>query len=923
MSMPMPVASSLRLVVLVLLAALPSALAAQTESGEAAKPLPCGEDAYTQARFRADAAAFWREALAAECGRAAPIPDGYKADVEHLLTAVAAAGACLATSVEWSAAQKHAAALRDAAIEDPVVQLAAAAAAVVADASRAVELIEQATGRLDVRARPVRFQCFVHQLRVVVFAKAGKPLAMKAEQPRLDELWCEAIGRDEFAQGRAPRFLLQAVRGIRGAQLGPDDEAFFAKLEQAAGKPHYAAAVMRGELQSALAWKARGTGAAASVGASDRARLAEHMKAAADAGMQACELGPEFPEAPTLLLKVLGTSGAKTSERRVFLDRAVAAQFDWIEAYNSFLHYSQPRWGGSPQDLLAFGDECAATKRYDTEVPGQLRVAIKFLCLDVRDPKAVWGDEGVQRQLEEIDAGQLAAARDDLGRLRAQTCRIVSLALAGRGADAAAAFEKAGKLIETSVLDSFGVNAAWLKKTLLPHLADYEPPVVVQKDLFAGFADAALPGAAKARPLADHPKATTTAASRADHGRWIAEIYAAASARHGAPDPAWQDDLQRLFESTGQSIAKSDDRTPEVASLAAAARSLLAAGCKDPVAQYVAARALRETDPDESDRLAAASLGPIRRGDSTVLKWWALSSQAIAGRRSLLPEARRMVAVAAADPVFAGRRGRHYIRETWGDRDYKPRGVPWLDRDGIAALTKHAAANPWVVHVSTGLFHVSQAKSGRLAKQARAEALAQAAGHFTAAHGMQPDCPEAATGMILVTALAPELDGATPREWFDRALDAQIDFQPAFQAYVETLTPEAGGSLAAMFRFAVECLESRRFDTDLPYWFVLTLAMAQKDAGAGRSVWAAVGVRERLDALFDGYLASESAPMPPEFWREGRYLTAWAGGRYDDAIAVRGERKGGHPYWARIVGLDEPASVEIDLDARLRKRAAK
>jgi hypothetical protein len=65
MSMPMPVASSLRLVVLVLLAALPSALAAQTESSEAAKPLPCGEDAYTQARFRADAAAFWREALAA------------------------------------------------------------------------------------------------------------------------------------------------------------------------------------------------------------------------------------------------------------------------------------------------------------------------------------------------------------------------------------------------------------------------------------------------------------------------------------------------------------------------------------------------------------------------------------------------------------------------------------------------------------------------------------------------------------------------------------------------------------------------------------------------------------------------------------------------------------------------------------------
>ena len=63
----------------------------------------------------------------------------------------------------------------------------------------------------------------------------------------------------------------------------------------------------------------------------------------------------------------MGEGNAK--EMRAWFDRAVAARFDDSDAYSAYIWGIYPRWLGDRATLMAFADECAATGRFDTQVP--------------------------------------------------------------------------------------------------------------------------------------------------------------------------------------------------------------------------------------------------------------------------------------------------------------------------------------------------------------------------------------------------------------------------------------------------------------------------------------------------------------------------------------------------------------------------
>lgn len=54
---------------------------------------------------------------------------------------------------------------------------------------------------------------------------------------------------------------------------------------------------------------------------------------------------------------------------RTWFDRAISAQMDYPAAYSKMVRALLPRWGGSHEKMLAFGRECLATRRFDTDVP--------------------------------------------------------------------------------------------------------------------------------------------------------------------------------------------------------------------------------------------------------------------------------------------------------------------------------------------------------------------------------------------------------------------------------------------------------------------------------------------------------------------------------------------------------------------------
>ena len=102
----------------------------------------------------------------------------------------------------------------------------------------------------------------------------------------------------------------------------------------------------------------------------------------------------------------------------VWFDRAMKADPDNYEAAMSKLLYIEPKWNGSPQQMLRFGEECLRSGDYAGQMPMVLSNAHKALAAYAQRPEtyfatpAVWAD--IQRVYEpylRVSAGRYRSAR--------------------------------------------------------------------------------------------------------------------------------------------------------------------------------------------------------------------------------------------------------------------------------------------------------------------------------------------------------------------------------------------------------------------------------------------------------------------------------------------------------------------------------
>lgn len=127
-----------------------------------------------------------------------------------------------------------------------------------------------------------------------------------------------------------------------------------------------ALAVGRREIQKA--WEARGEGFAAQVAPEGWKGFKEHLAAAREQLAKAHDMHPEFPEAATEMITVCMGDGS--GEEQAWFERAVAAQFGYLPAYERMLRGPLlPRWGGSHEAILALGRRCLDSGRFETVVP--------------------------------------------------------------------------------------------------------------------------------------------------------------------------------------------------------------------------------------------------------------------------------------------------------------------------------------------------------------------------------------------------------------------------------------------------------------------------------------------------------------------------------------------------------------------------
>ena len=134
-----------------------------------------------------------------------------------------------------------------------------------------------------------------------------------------------------------------------------------------------------------VGWHHRGDGYADTVTEQGAWQFQDNLRRAAVYLHTAWQIDPRLPEPAAFSITTAMAGDQPTADAWEWFDRAVAAQMDYLEAYESYRWSLRPRWGGSHEAMLAFGKECLATERFGTLVPHEYYVALQAINNEIRD----------------------------------------------------------------------------------------------------------------------------------------------------------------------------------------------------------------------------------------------------------------------------------------------------------------------------------------------------------------------------------------------------------------------------------------------------------------------------------------------------------------------------------------------------------
>ncbi len=161
---------------------------------------------------------------------------------------------------------------------------------------------------------------------------------------------------------------LSTVTAQTDGDRKPSCDAMLAMMKKAlpdSAVPDY----FEGMFYCKYAWDARGNGFAADVTDQGAKLFDERLKIAAADLAKAVEkdqhLAGGWSEMLTVLLGM--DQGRDTMEN--FFHQAIAEDPDLSAAYHKKLYYLMPKWHGSSQEQIKFGQECLATGKWDSRIP--------------------------------------------------------------------------------------------------------------------------------------------------------------------------------------------------------------------------------------------------------------------------------------------------------------------------------------------------------------------------------------------------------------------------------------------------------------------------------------------------------------------------------------------------------------------------
>jgi ankyrin repeat protein/uncharacterized RDD family membrane protein YckC len=205
-------------------------------------------------------------------------------------------------------------------------------------------------------------------------------------------------------------------------------------------------------------------------------------------------------------------------------------------------------------------------------------------------------------------------------------------------------------------------------------------------------------------------------------------------------------------------------------------------------------------------------------------------------------------------------------------------------------IRKYATIDPWLSAIVKGRHEIHLAMQSRgsgpvetvsdqdwLAFQ---QHLIKARIQLTKAWSLNPQYPEAAALMIPVTNRGFGNPGESEKLWFYRAVNAQMDYMPAYNMLLTSLRPHWGGSHQQLIEFGEECLATGRYDTWVPFIYLKAFRIVGSELKNcnWRAPFRVPKVLQNLETMFENALASPQHEGHREKILTQRALTkAWCG----------------------------------------------
>ena len=266
------------------------------------------------------------------------------------------------------------------------------------------------------------------------------------------------------------RLIFQDVVGLY-LDVVPDEhrKEFVAKAMAIEGLDVWLSDMIAGADHIHLAWEARGSGWARDVPEDAWPKFREHLEKAKMHLTRAWTLRPEHPEAAARLVTVaLGGVADEDRDCRYWFDQAVRAQVDYAPAYTAMLESLTPRWGGSLEQLIAFGVECKQTGRFDTDIPSKYLTAVQMAVNETAGDLSLWRQPAIYADALDVLAGY-EALPDSINRRRYFTTHVMLAWNAERWDEAARAVKAIDGQLAQSLVDRYSTRAERVLQDVAAH----------------------------------------------------------------------------------------------------------------------------------------------------------------------------------------------------------------------------------------------------------------------------------------------------------------------------------------------------------------------------------------------------------------------------------------------------------------------